>query len=116
MTKSKLQTNSNNQINKKTDGLDSRLRGNDRVGGTHLCDTEKRRLGKEILRCAQDDRIGGECRAAGKEPYQRQVGDLEIRILADGRVVFIAPDEKLIEIAKDLEKQVLQQEVKNGPE
>ena len=39
-----------------------------------------------------------------KEPYQRKVGDYEIRILADGRVVFVAPDEQLTEVAKALEQ------------
>ena len=35
--------------------------------------------------------------------YQRQQGDFELRILSDGRLVMIAPDETLLEIAKTLE-------------
>ena len=38
-----------------------------------------------------------------KEPYQRKVGDFEIRILPDGRLVFVAPDGKLAEVAEALE-------------
>ena len=37
------------------------------------------------------------------EPYQRKIGDFEIRILPDGRLVFVAPDEQLTEIAQRLE-------------
>jgi hypothetical protein len=36
-------------------------------------------------------------------PYQRQQGDFELRILSDGRLVMIAPDETLLEIAKVFE-------------
>jgi len=36
-------------------------------------------------------------------PYQRQQGDFELRILSDGRLVMIAPDETLMEIAQALE-------------
>jgi hypothetical protein len=36
-------------------------------------------------------------------PYQRQKGDFEIRILPDGRLVFVAPDEHLAEVAEGLE-------------
>ncbi|MHC4961232.1 MAG: hypothetical protein ACYTGA_03810 [Planctomycetota bacterium] len=39
-----------------------------------------------------------------KQPYQRKVGDFEIRILSDGRVVFVAPDEQLAEVAAALEQ------------
>jgi hypothetical protein len=39
-----------------------------------------------------------------KKPYQRQVGDFEIRILPDGRVVFVAPDGELAEVAEALEQ------------
>ena len=39
-----------------------------------------------------------------KEPYQRQVGDFEIRILPDGRVVVVAPDGELTEVAEALEQ------------
>ena len=34
-----------------------------------------------------------------KKPYKRKPGDFEVRILSDGRVVMVAPDEELIEIA-----------------
>ncbi len=37
-------------------------------------------------------------------PYQRQHGDFELRILRDGRLVMIAPDETLLEIAQALEE------------
>jgi hypothetical protein len=37
-----------------------------------------------------------------EDPYKRRPGDFEIRILRDGRVVFVAPDEELAEIAKRL--------------
>jgi len=36
-------------------------------------------------------------------PYQRKVGDFEIRILPDGRLVFVAPDEHLAEVVGSLE-------------
>jgi hypothetical protein len=36
-------------------------------------------------------------------PYQRKQGDFELRILSDGRLVMIAPDETLLEIAKAFE-------------
>lgn len=36
-------------------------------------------------------------------PYKRRPGDFEIRILSDGRVVMIAPDEKLLEVAQIIE-------------
>jgi len=38
-----------------------------------------------------------------KRLYQRIPGDLEIRILSDGRIVMIAPDEKLLEVAQILD-------------
>lgn len=37
-----------------------------------------------------------------KKPYKRKPGDLEIRILKDGRMVMIAPDETLLEIAQSI--------------
>jgi len=37
--------------------------------------------------------------------YKRRPGDAEIRILADGRVVVIAPDEKMLEIARKISQQ-----------
>ena len=38
-----------------------------------------------------------------QKPYQREQGDFELRILNDGRLVLIAPDETLMEIAQALE-------------
>ena len=38
-----------------------------------------------------------------KKLYQRSPGDFEIRILSDGRIVMIAPDEKLLEVAQILD-------------
>jgi hypothetical protein len=38
------------------------------------------------------------------QPYQRKVGDFEIRILPDGRLVFVAPDEQLTDLARSLEQ------------
>ena len=38
-----------------------------------------------------------------KKPYKRKPGDLEIRILPDGRMVMVAPDETLLEIARSIE-------------
>jgi hypothetical protein len=43
------------------------------------------------------------------ESYQRQQGDFELRILPDGRLVMLAPDEGLIALAKEVENQSLQQ-------
>lgn len=37
------------------------------------------------------------------KPYVREPGDFEIRILKNGKVVMLAPDEALIEIAKIIE-------------
>ena len=34
-----------------------------------------------------------------KKSYKRKPGDFEIRILKDGKVIMIAPDETLMEIA-----------------
>ena len=39
-----------------------------------------------------------------KKPYKRKPGDLEVRILSDGRIVMVAPDEELIEIAREVER------------
>jgi hypothetical protein len=33
-------------------------------------------------------------------PYKRKQGDFELRILSDGRLIIIAPDETLMEIAE----------------
>ncbi len=38
-----------------------------------------------------------------KKPYQRKAGEFEIRILPDGKVVMVAPDEELMDMAKLLE-------------
>ncbi len=38
-----------------------------------------------------------------QKPYQREQGDFELRILRDGRLVMIAPDETLLEIAQAFE-------------
>ena len=38
-----------------------------------------------------------------KKLYRRKPGDFEIRILSDGRVVMVAPDETLLEIARVLD-------------
>jgi len=37
------------------------------------------------------------------KPYQREQGDFELRILKDGRLVMIAPDETLMEIAQAIQ-------------
>jgi hypothetical protein len=37
------------------------------------------------------------------EPYNRKQGEFELRVLKDGRVVMIAPDETLLEIAAALD-------------
>jgi hypothetical protein len=38
-----------------------------------------------------------------KKPYRRKCGDFEIRVLTDGRVVMLAPDDELMEIAGKLD-------------
>lgn len=43
------------------------------------------------------------------ESYQRKQGDFELRILPDGRLVMLAPDENLLALAKEVEKEQLQQ-------
>lgn len=48
-----------------------------------------------------------------REPYQRQKGDFEIRILPDGRLVFVAPDEKLILLSQMLEQKDSETEKEN---
>lgn len=37
-----------------------------------------------------------------KEPYKRQPGDYEIRLLKDGRMVLVGPDQTLLDMAKGL--------------
>ena len=35
-----------------------------------------------------------------KQPYKREPGDLEIRVLKDGRFVLVAPDQELMDLGK----------------
>jgi hypothetical protein len=35
-----------------------------------------------------------------KDKYKRKPGDFEIRVLSDGRLVMVAPDETLLEVAR----------------
>ena len=37
--------------------------------------------------------------------YKRKPGDMEIRILPDGRAMIVAPDEKMIEVANNIARQ-----------
>ena len=39
------------------------------------------------------------------QPYSKQAGDLEIRIRPDGTLVFVAPDQALMKLAEDLQKE-----------
>jgi hypothetical protein len=38
-----------------------------------------------------------------KKPYRRKCGDYEIRVLSDGRIIMLAPDDALMEIARTLD-------------
>lgn len=38
-----------------------------------------------------------------RKPYRRKPGEFELRVLKDGRLVLIAPDEGLIEIGRVVE-------------
>jgi hypothetical protein len=38
-----------------------------------------------------------------KKPYRRKCGDFEIRVLSDGRVVMLAPDDELLKVARVLD-------------
>ncbi len=38
-----------------------------------------------------------------KSPYKRRCGDFELRVLPDGRVVMLAPDQELLELAGELD-------------
>lgn len=49
-----------------------------------------------------------------KKPYKRSPGDYEIRILKDGRIVMLAYDEKLVEIAEKLNKSFTELHLENG--
>ena len=48
------------------------------------------------------------------KPYQRKTGDFEIRILPDGRLVFVAPDEHLTEVAEELKCSITHNPVKES--
>ena len=37
-----------------------------------------------------------------RKPYQRQPGDLEIRVLKDGRFILVAPDQELMDLGKTI--------------
>ncbi len=39
-----------------------------------------------------------------RKPYKRKQGEFELRILKDGRLVAIAPDETLLEISQALKE------------
>ncbi|MBE0534832.1 MAG: hypothetical protein IH624_04120 [Phycisphaerae bacterium] len=43
-----------------------------------------------------------------RKAYKRKTGEFEIRILPDGRVVMLAPDETLMDIARAVENQQTQ--------
>jgi hypothetical protein len=38
-----------------------------------------------------------------RKRYKRKCGDFEIRVLADGRVIMLAPDEQLLQVAGALD-------------
>lgn len=40
------------------------------------------------------------------KPYSRKQGEFELRVLKDGRLVLIAPDETLLEIAASISESV----------
>jgi hypothetical protein len=48
------------------------------------------------------------------KPYKRKPGDFEIRILRDGRVIMLVPDEKLLEAARAIESRSGDIECVNG--
>ena len=37
-----------------------------------------------------------------KQPYQKQPGDFEIRVLKDSRLVLVGPNQELIDLAQSL--------------
>ena len=37
-----------------------------------------------------------------RQPYQKKIGEFEIRILSDGRVVFVAPDDAMMDVIQKL--------------
>ena len=48
------------------------------------------------------------------KPYKRKPGDFEIRILKNGQVVMITPDETLLEVAQIVEPNSNVPPAKNG--
>lgn len=50
------------------------------------------------------------------KPYRKKPGDLEIRILNNGKVVMVAPDETLIEIAQVIDPRNRATQPQNGNE
>jgi len=38
-----------------------------------------------------------------KKPYKQKCGEFEIRMLKDGRVIMIAPDDQLMDLARTLD-------------
>lgn len=42
-----------------------------------------------------------------EKPRKRRKGEQEIRILPDGRVVFVAPDEVMLSLAQEMESERL---------
>jgi hypothetical protein len=48
------------------------------------------------------------------KPYKRKPGDFEIRILSDGQVIMLVPDEKLLEVAQAIEPKPSAVECVNG--
>ena len=55
-----------------------------------------------------------------EKPYKRKTGDFEVRVLKDGRVIMIAPDQELMEVAEAIDPNNdklasrLKEEGKNG--
>jgi len=49
-----------------------------------------------------------------KKPYKRKPGDLEIRILKDGSVVSVSPDENFLEIINEINNQSREMENENA--
>ena len=44
-----------------------------------------------------------------KKARKRRKGEQEVRILPDGRIVFVAPDEVLLNLAQEMEREQLRQ-------
>ena len=49
-----------------------------------------------------------------RKPYKRNPGDFEIRILSSGKVVVVAPDEALLEVAQTVDPDNCGLSPKNG--